>query len=99
MTVSISAVLLDFRERPFFPHKEGILLKIKAGKTGLFIASAMIISACASSQDQQYGVQGNENGSKPINKREEVSYKRAILKCYKTGGSRIVKIEGRLNCY
>jgi hypothetical protein len=45
------------------------------------------------------GVSGNEGGSEPINPTEERAYKRAILKCYKTGGSRVVKIEGQLMCY
>ena len=45
------------------------------------------------------GLAGNTGGSDPINPSEENDYKRAILKCYKTGGSRVVKIEGRLMCY
>lgn len=45
------------------------------------------------------GVSGNEGGSEPVNPTEERAYKRAILKCYKTGGSRVVKIEGQLMCY
>ena len=45
------------------------------------------------------GMAGNTNGSEPINPSEENDYKRAILKCYKTGGTRVVKIEGRLMCY
>lgn len=42
---------------------------------------------------------GNEGGSEPINPSEEKAYKQAILKCYKTGGTRVVKIEGTLKCY
>lgn len=42
---------------------------------------------------------GNDNGSNPINAQEERDYKRAINKCYKTGGSRVVKVEGQLMCY
>lgn len=45
------------------------------------------------------GPSGNEGGSDPINPTEEKAYKRAVLKCYKTGGSRVVKIEGQLMCY
>jgi hypothetical protein len=44
-------------------------------------------------------VKGNKGGSKPINQKEAKAYKRAILKCYKTGGSRVVKIKGQLRCY
>lgn len=42
---------------------------------------------------------GNDGGSTPINANEELAYKRAINKCYKTGGSRVVKVEGQLLCY
>ncbi|MCX6130629.1 MAG: hypothetical protein NTX25_16415 [Proteobacteria bacterium] len=56
-----------------------------------------ILTACAGGQGM--GVSGNEAGTAPLNKDEERDYKRAILKCYKTGGSRIVKIEGKLMCY
>ena len=42
---------------------------------------------------------GNDAGTAPINEKEEKDYKRAINKCYKTGGSRVVKIEGQLMCY
>lgn len=45
------------------------------------------------------GVTGNEAGSDPINTEEAKAYKKAVLRCYKTGGSRVVKIEGKLNCY
>ncbi|RYZ83965.1 MAG: hypothetical protein EOP04_18930 [Proteobacteria bacterium] len=45
------------------------------------------------------GTSGNDSGSSPINAAEEKEYKRAINKCYKTGGSRVVKVEGQLMCY
>ena len=45
------------------------------------------------------GIHGGGESSSPINPAEEQAYKRALLKCYKTGGSRIVKIEGKLRCY
>ena len=44
-------------------------------------------------------VTGNEEGSAPVNKTEEREYQRAILKCYKNGGTRVVKISGELRCY
>ena len=44
-------------------------------------------------------VPGNENGTQPVNQKESVEYQRAIVKCYKTGGTRIVKIQGELRCY
>ncbi len=42
---------------------------------------------------------GNENGSQPINETEANDYKRAVVRCYKTGGPRVVKIMGQLRCY
>ncbi|MBF0441001.1 MAG: hypothetical protein HQK54_03785 [Oligoflexales bacterium] len=44
-------------------------------------------------------VPGNDGGSNPITREETIEYKKALSKCYKTGGSRIVKIEGQLKCY
>ena len=59
-----------------------------------------IISGCSGKGGKgDLHVAGNESGSKPINKTELAEYKRAILKCYKTGGSRIVKVKGKLMCY
>ena len=55
--------------------------------------------ACAGGAGGTGTVAGNEAGSAAINSNEERDYKRAILKCYKTGGSRVVKIEGKLMCY
>lgn len=67
----------------------------------LLLASLGVhLQSCAGgSGGSASGVSGNTNGSDPINPSEENDYKRAILKCYKTGGSRVVKIEGRLMCY
>lgn len=42
---------------------------------------------------------GNEGGSQPINEGEATDYKKALVRCYKTGGTRIVKIMGQLRCY
>ena len=44
-------------------------------------------------------VSGNDGGSQPINDKEALEYKRVVLKCYKTGGTRVVKIAGVLRCY
>jgi hypothetical protein len=35
----------------------------------------------------------------PLNEQEEIDFKKALLRCYKTGGTRIVKIAGDLKCY
>jgi hypothetical protein len=53
------------------------------------------LSGCSTSGT----VAGNEAGSSPINPAEELEYKKAITRCYKTGGSRVVKIMGELRCY
>ena len=37
--------------------------------------------------------------SQPINSDEEIEYRKALTRCYKTGGSRIVKINNYLRCY
>ena len=63
------------------------------------------VSACQSSGGgrpsggSSAGILGGGESSQPINPAEEKQYKRALLKCYKTGGSRIVKIKGILRCY
>lgn len=64
----------------------------------VFLVSAWM-QACAGGAGGGGSLSGNEGGSEPINSTEERDYKRAVLKCYKTGGSRVVKIEGRLMCY
>jgi hypothetical protein len=45
------------------------------------------------------GVAGNEGGSEPVNDKEAVEYKKAIVRCYKIGGTKVVKIMGELRCY
>jgi len=45
------------------------------------------------------GIAGNDSGSDPLNEQETVEYKKALVRCYKTGGNRIVKIMGELRCY
>jgi hypothetical protein len=69
-----------------------------------FFVLSFLLTACASFFACQGGggggaVTGNENGSAPVNNEEMKEYKKAIMRCYKTGGSRVVKIEGKLNCY
>jgi hypothetical protein len=44
-------------------------------------------------------ISGNDEGSEPVNSREVSDYQGAIIRCQKTGGSRIVKIEGQLRCF
>ena len=44
-------------------------------------------------------VRGNEGGSEPLSDQEALDYQKAVTRCHKTGGSRIVKIKGELRCY
>lgn len=37
--------------------------------------------------------------SRAVNKQEEVAYKQALIRCHKTGGTRIVKLNGILRCF
>ncbi len=62
------------------------------------IAAVIWLSACAGGSGSST-VAGNENGSQPTNPQEINEYKRAVHKCYKTGGTRVVKINGKLRCY
>ncbi len=55
--------------------------------------------ACASGGGGSGDVLGNESGSAPVNENEAQDYKKAIVRCYKTGGTRVVKIMGTLRCY
>lgn len=60
---------------------------------------AALSAGCQSGGGGGGGVLGNKGGSEPINKTEVVNYKKAVVKCYKTGGSRVVKIKGKLRCF
>jgi len=62
----------------------------------LFMISLAYLIACEHDGGPQVG---NDGGSPPISEAESKLYQRAILKCYKTGGSRVVKIEGELRCF
>ena len=64
-----------------------------------FILCLFVILGTSACAHQGSSIAGNDQGSKPVNDNETIQYKRAILKCYKTGGSRVVKIQGKLKCY
>lgn len=42
---------------------------------------------------------GNENGSEPVNEQESWEYQKAVNRCHRTGGTRVVKIKGELRCF
>jgi hypothetical protein len=73
------------------------MLKL-VGQLGLVVTLFLSVGlgGCVSSS---LHVPGNDEGSKPLNDQEAMDYKRAILRCYKTGGTRVVKIEGNLRCF
>ena len=50
-------------------------------------------------QSAKVDLSANENGSVPVNEQEAVQYKKALLRCYKSGGSRVVKMMGELRCF
>jgi hypothetical protein len=62
---------------------------------------ALWLAGCALAACQGGGsnVPGNENGSEPINAAESNEYKKAVVRCYKMGGTRVVKIMDQLRCY
>ena len=79
-------------------------------KTGIFAKKGISVfvtiwilgnlSACAPSESTgTEDILGNDEGSTPINENESSEYKKAIMRCYKTGGTRVVKIMGSLKCY
>jgi hypothetical protein len=55
------------------------------------------LGGCQSGGSGGSGV-SNES-STPANEKEAIEYKKAILRCYKSGGTRVVKIEGNLRCF
>ena len=59
------------------------------------VLAPAILQSCASTG----GVKGNENGSAPINSKEKLEYEKAVVRCLKTGGTRVVKVMGTLRCY
>ncbi len=63
------------------------------------VFSAFIVLMSSSLLSCSYNVAGNENGSEPINEQEQWEYQKAVNRCHRTGGTRVVKIKGELKCY
>jgi ribosomal protein S5 len=72
------------------------LLQSLLGLSAVVLTSAMIpvMTSCSTLQ-----VVGNEDGSEPNNEIEQREYMKAIRRCHKMGGSRIVKVQGELRCF
>lgn len=66
---------------------------------GTFLVVVFFISLSLTSCVESMSVKGNDNGSEPVNSKEALDYQKAVIRCLKTGGTRIVKIEGQLRCY
>ena len=62
-------------------------------------AGVLGLASCAGMGGGGGTVMGNENGSEPVNESEALEYQKAVVRCHKTGGTRVVKVEGRLRCY
>lgn len=63
---------------------------------GLLVTTLLVLSLthCASAT-QSYLT----DNSPPLNKADGMSQKSALMRCYTSGGSRVVKIYGRYRCY
>ena len=60
---------------------------------------AISLSSCAGGGGGSSSGASAVDSSEPINNNEAIEYKKSILRCHKTGGTRIVKIEGELRCF
>lgn len=65
----------------------------------ILLASPLTSTACSSGSMQGSSGLGNSGGSQPVNEKEGMEMNKALLRCHKTGGSRVVKIEGKFKCY
>ena len=68
-------------------------------RAGTILSLTLGIAACATASSGGQGPINNDAGSPPINQTEGIEYSKALLRCHKTGGTRIVKIEGNLRCF
>lgn len=68
-------------------------------RTGTILSLTLTIAACATGGAGGEGPINNDAGSPAINQGEGIEYSKALLRCHKTGGTRIVKIEGNLRCF
>ena len=64
-----------------------------------YMCLVLTLGACATGAGGGGDSITSKESSSPLNRREEVEYKAALLRCYKTGGTRIVKISGNLRCF
>jgi hypothetical protein len=61
---------------------------------GILISVLLMTTACMS------GVASFEGGnSEPLTTKESNLYKQSMIRCHKTGGTRVVKLNGKLRCF
>ena len=72
---------------------EGLRMKKYKKQIAVSLLLGSMASCHTSREDNRF------TGSEPINQEEKVAYKRALLQCYHSGGTRIVKIQGNLRCF
>lgn len=68
----------------------------------LLLLSTLALLGCSGGSgggEGDDGVQASGESSQPLNAEEEIQYRKALTRCYKTGGTRIVKIDNYLHCY
>jgi hypothetical protein len=66
----------------------------------VLLAVITTVSACSNGGVWTGGsVAGNEGGSEPVNSQEAFEFQKAVNRCHRTGGTRVVKIKGELKCY
>lgn len=64
------------------------------------VALLFVLTSCQTGGDGGgTSVSGNDKGSPPQNSEEASEYQRAVNRCHRTGGTRVVKIMGELKCY
>lgn len=64
-----------------------------------FISGLLLIVFLSSCQTGGGSGSTGEGSSTPANEAESQDYQKAINRCVRTGGSRVVKIMGELKCY
>lgn len=68
-------------------------------KIALFLLLSCSIASCAGGGSGGSLDEFSNEGSEPLNSKEATRYKQALIRCHKTGGTRIVKIDGVLRCF
>lgn len=65
--------------------------------SSLLIWAIAMLSGCQTMGNAS--VIGNEGGSQPISEQEAYDMQKAVNRCHRSGGTRVVKIRGELRCY